>query len=72
MSAYGHRQDEIDQKCLLAVNVQDASSATKSLVPATEEDAPNTILTQHGSAHDTWLDGDIEVRLVENLDGVLS
>lgn len=53
------------------MNVQDASCATKALVPAAKVDASNAILTQHGGTHDARLDGDIEVGLVEDIDGIL-
>jgi hypothetical protein len=56
---------------LLGVNVQHTSGAAKALVPASEVDCSNAILAQHGSTHDAWLDGDIEICLVEDADGVL-
>jgi hypothetical protein len=53
------------------VDVQDTPSASKALVPAAKVNGPDTILAQHGSAHDTGLDSDIEIDLVENLDRML-
>jgi hypothetical protein len=50
------------------VDVQDTPSAPEALVPAAKVDGPDAILAQHGSAHDTGLDSDIEVDLVEDLD----
>jgi hypothetical protein len=61
----------VDCNDILRVDVEDTACASKALIPATKVDGPNTVLAQHGSAHDTWLDSDIEVSLVENLDGVL-
>lgn len=55
---------------LLGVDVQDAPSAAKALVPTAKVDTPNAVLAQHGGAHDARLDGDIEVGLVENLDWI--
>lgn len=56
---------------VLRVNVQNTSGATKTLVPASEVDGSDAVLAQHGRAHDAWLNGDIEVCLVEDADGVL-
>jgi hypothetical protein len=53
------------------VHVQYASCASEALVPATKVDGPNTILAEHGSAHDTGLNCDIEIRLMEYTDGLL-
>jgi hypothetical protein len=53
------------------VNVQHSSSTAKPLVPASEVDCSNAILAQHGRTHDAWLNSNIEVRLVEDADGVL-
>lgn len=56
---------------LLKVNVQYTSRTTKTLVPAAKVHGADTILTQHGSAHDARLDSDIEIGLIEDLDRVL-
>jgi hypothetical protein len=56
---------------LLGVDVQDTSSTTEALVPAAKIDGPDAILAQHGSAHDAGFDSDIEIGLVEDLDGML-
>lgn len=53
------------------MDVQDTTGTSKALIPAAKVDAPNPILSQHGGAHDAWLDGDIEVDLVEDLDWML-
>jgi hypothetical protein len=53
------------------VNIQNASSATETLVPAAKIDASNAVLAQHGSAHDARLDSDIEISLLKSLDGML-
>ena len=55
----------------LGVNVQHTSCSAKPLIPAPEVDSPNSVLSQHRGAHDTRLDSDIEVRLVEDADGIL-
>ena len=53
------------------MHVQDTTSATESLIPAPKVDRSNAVLAQHGGAHDARLDGDIEVSLVKDADGVL-
>jgi hypothetical protein len=53
------------------VDVQYTPSATEALIPAAEVHSTDTILTQHGCAHDARLDSDIEIGLVEDLDGML-
>ena len=53
------------------MHVQNTTSATESLIPASEVDCTDAVLTQHGGAHDAWLDSDIEVSLVEDAEGVL-
>jgi hypothetical protein len=53
------------------MDVQDTSRASEALIPATKIDGANTVLPQHRSAHDTGLDSDIKVCLVENLDRML-
>lgn len=53
------------------MHVQHAASAAESLVPAAEVDCSDAVLAEHGGTHDARLDGDIEVGLVEDADGVL-
>jgi hypothetical protein len=53
------------------VHVQHTASAAESLVPAAKVDCSNAVLAEHRGAHDARLDGDIEVGLVEDADGVL-
>lgn len=53
------------------MNVEDAACAAEALVPAAKVDGADAVLAQHGGAHDAGLDRDIEVGLVENLDGML-
>lgn len=52
------------------MDVQDTSGSSKALVPAAKVNGADTVLAKHGGAHDTRFDSDIEVRFVENLDGV--
>lgn len=59
------------ERNILGVDVEDTASATKALIPAAKVDSSDAVLAQHGGAHDTWLDSDIEVGLVENLDRML-
>lgn len=56
---------------VLGVDIEDPSCSAKALVPASKIDGANAVLAQHRGAHDAGLDGDIEVRLVEDGDGVL-
>jgi hypothetical protein len=53
------------------VDIQHPTCSAKTLIPAPEVDSPDTILAQHRGAHDAWLDSNIEIRLVEDADGVL-
>lgn len=53
------------------MDVQHAASPAKALIPATEVDSSDAVLTQHRGTHDAGLDRDIEVCLAEDLDGVL-
>lgn len=56
---------------ILRVDIENPSRSSKSLIPASEVDSSDTVLAKHGRTHDAWLDGDIQVRLVEHTDGVL-
>lgn len=56
---------------ILSVDVEDTTGAAEALVPAAKVDSANPVLAQHGGAHDAGLDSDIEVGLVEDLDGML-
>jgi hypothetical protein len=56
---------------ILGVDVQDTSSTPKALIPASKVDSSDAVLAQHRSAHDARLDSDIEICLIEDLDGIL-
>jgi len=53
----------------LGMDVQHTTSAAEALVPTPKIHSSDTILAQHGSTHDAWLDGDVEVRLLKGADG---
>lgn len=56
---------------LHGVDVQHAAGASEPLVPAAKVHGADTVLTEHRGAHDTGLDRDIEVRLLQVGDGLL-
>jgi hypothetical protein len=53
------------------VDVQDTARTAEALVPAAKVHGADAVLAEHGSTHDTRLDRDIEIGLVENLERVL-
>lgn len=53
------------------MDVEHTASTAKALIPAAEVDGSDSILTQHGSAHDTGLNGDIKVCFLQDADGML-
>ena len=55
----------------LRMNIQHASGPAETLIPAAEVHSSDAVLTQHRSAHDAWLNRDIEIRFFEDLDGML-
>lgn len=56
---------------ILGVDIQHTTGSAKSLVPAAKINGSDTILTEHRGAHDAWLDSDIEIRLIQDADGML-
>ena len=56
---------------LVGMNLHHASTAPEAIVQAPEVDGADAVLAQRGGAHDTRLDGDIEVRFLEHGLGVL-
>lgn len=53
------------------MHVQNAASASETLIPAAKVDCSDAILTKHRGAHDAWFDSDIEVGLVQDADRLL-
>lgn len=48
------------------MDVENSSRSTEPLVPTAKVDSADTILAEHGCAHDARLDGNIEVCLIED------
>lgn len=55
----------------VGVNLHHTATASKSIVQTAEVDCPDTVLSQRGSAHDAWLDSDIEVAFFDHVLRVL-
>jgi hypothetical protein len=53
------------------VDIQYTPRTAKSLVPTSKVDGSDSVLAEHGGAHDTGLNGDIQIGLVEDLDWML-
>lgn len=51
----------------LVTDAHDSTTATEAVIEAAKVDGADAELAQDRGAHDAWLDGDIQVGLLENL-----
>lgn len=51
---------------LVRMDLHNTAATAKAIIQAAKVDGSNPVLTQSGGTHDTWLDRDVKIGVLEN------